>query len=328
MSRTERFYKIDQMLHEHRVVPIEAFLEALGVSRATFKRDLEYLRERLYAPIIWDREAGGYRFESVKATGPAYELPGMWFSAGDLYALLAAHKLLADIEPGILASHVAPLQARLAALLESSGHPAAEISRRVRLLSMARRQVEPRFFSDVAIALLERKRIEITAYSRARDETNRRVVSPQRLVHYRDNWYLDAFCHWRRALRSFSLDTLRAVRILRDKAREIPDQTLDAHYASAYGIFSGRPRGCAVLRFSPERARWVSAERWHPAQTGEWLDDGSYRLTVPYADERELVMDILRHGRHVEVEAPESLRQRLIEEIAAMAQAYAPSDRA
>lgn len=281
MNRTERFYKIDQMLRERRVVPIEVFLEELAVSRATFKRDIEYMRERLHAPIVWDREARGYRFETGKTTGPAYELPGLWFSAGELYALLAAQKLLADIEPGILASHVAPLQARLAALLETSGHPAAEIARRVRLLSVAKRSVEPRFFADIASALLERKRIEIDAWNRSRDEINTRIVSPQRLVHYRDNWYLDAFCHWRRALRSFGLDAIRRVKTLPQKAKEIGDETLDAHYAAAYGIFAGRPKAMAVLCFSAERARWVQAERWHKEQKAEWLPDGSYRLRVP-----------------------------------------------
>lgn len=182
MTRTERFYKIDQMLHERRMVLIEVFLEELDVSRATFQRDMKYLRDRLHAPIVWDRDAGGYRFERLKATGPAYELPGLWFSSGELYALLAAHKLLGDIAPGILASHVAPLQARLAALLESSGHSASEITQRVRLLSMAKRTMELRFFTDITIALLERKRIEIDAWNRGRNETNTRTVSPQRLM--------------------------------------------------------------------------------------------------------------------------------------------------
>ena len=100
MNRTERFYKIDQMLHERRVVPIDVFLDTLAVLRATFKRDIEYLRDRLHAPIVWDRGAGGYRFESTPAVGPAYELPGLWFSSSELYALLAAHKLRADIQPG------------------------------------------------------------------------------------------------------------------------------------------------------------------------------------------------------------------------------------
>ncbi len=322
MNRTERFYKIDLMLHERRVVPLAVFLEELEVSRATFKRDMEYLRERLNAPIVWDREARGYRFESVKTTGPAYELPGLWFSPGELYALLAAQKLLADIEPGILATHVAPLHARLAALLEASGHAASEITQRVRLLSMARRTVEPRFFTDIAMALLERKRIEIDAWNRGRNEINTRTVSPQRLIHYRDNWYLDAWCHLRQGLRSFSIDTIQRVRVLREKARNVSDKALDAHYASAYGIFSGKPKARAVLRFSPERARWVAAERWHSQQQSEWLPDGSYLLRVPYADERELLMDILRHGRHVVVEAPISLKQQVAEEVAALHALY------
>ena len=322
MNRTERFYKIDQMLHERRVVPIEVFLDELDVSRATFKRDIEYMRDRLHAPIVWNRDAGGYHFESAKTTGPAYELPGLWFSAGELYALLAAQKLLNDIEPGILATHVAPLQARLAALLQASGHPATEITRRVRLLSMAKRPVELRFFAHITIGLLERKRIEIDAWNRERDETNTRVVSPQRLVHYRDNWYLDAWCHLRDGLRSFSVDTIQRVKVLREKARDVAPSKLDSHFSSAYGIFGGHAKEWAVLRFSPERARWVQSERWHGEQQSEMLPDGSYRLKVPYADERELLMDILRHGRHVEVEAPPSLRRKAAEEVAALAVTY------
>ena len=322
MNRTERFYKIDQMLHERRVVPIEVFLEELDVSRATFKRDIEYMRDRLHAPIVWDRDAGGYHFENVNATGPSYELPGLWFSAGELYALLAAHKLLGHIEPGILASHVAPLQARLAALLEASGHSAMEITQRVRLLSMAKRTVESRFFTDITSALLERKRIEIDAWNRGRDEINTRTISPQRLIHYRDNWYLDAWCHLRNDLRSFSVDAIQRVKVLREKARNVAPAKLDEHFTSAYGIFGGQAKAWAILRFSPERARWVQSERWHSEQQAEVLPDGSYRLRVPYADARELLMDILRHGRHVEVEGPESLRRLVADEVSALTGMY------
>jgi predicted DNA-binding transcriptional regulator YafY len=322
MNRTERFYKIDQMLHERRVVTIEVFLDELDVSRATFKRDIEYMRDRLHAPIVWGRSVGGYHFENVKATGPTYELPGLWFSAGELYALLAAHKLLDDIEPGILAVHVAPLQARLAALLEASGHSATEITQRVRLLSMAKRTVESRFFTDITIALLERKRIDIDAWNRGRNEINTRTISPQRLVHYRDNWYIDAWCHLRNDLRSFSVDAIQRVKVLREKARNVASAKLDSHFTSAYGIFGGHATAWAILRFSPERARWVQSERWHCEQQDESLADGSYRLRVPYADARELLMDILRHGRHVEVEGPESLRRLVADEVSALTGMY------
>lgn len=320
---TDRIVKICRMLSlSRRAVPLQVFLDELEISRATFKRDLAFLRDRFGTPIVYDRDAGGYRFDSSSPDGSVYELPGLWFSANELYALLAAHRLLEQIEPGILADHLAPLQSRLVELLGAGGHPVQEIERRVRILSIARRRVEPRFFAHVAAALMRRNRIEIDAWNRARDEVNTRVVSPQRLVHYRDNWYLDAFCHWRGALRSFALDTLRRVRLLPQKAQEISDAQLDAHYTGAYGIFAGMPTAQAVLRFSAERARWVRAEVWHPKQQQEDLPDGGLRLTVPYADERELMMDILRHGRHVTVEAPQSLRQRMAEEVAVLAARY------
>ena len=324
MNRTERFYKIDQMLDERRLVPIGVFLEELDVSRATFKRDVEYLRDRLHAPIVWDREAGGYRFENIRADGPACELPGLWFSAGELYALLAAHKLLGDLAPGILAAQVAPLQARLAALLEASGHSAAEITQRVRLLSMAKRAVEPRFFTDIIIALLERRRITIEAWNRGRDETNRRTISPQRLVHYRDNWYLDAWCHWRDALRSFSLDAIQAVEVLTAAAIDVEDGELDEQLGAGYGIFAGDQVQWARLRFSAERVRWVAHERWHPNQRGCHDAEGRWQLDLPYADPRELVMDILRHVPDVEVMWPPELVRtvcdRLREGLAVMQQ--------
>ena len=249
-------------------------------------------------------------------------MPGLWFSAGELYALLAAHKLLGDIEPGILASHVAPLQSRLAALLEASGHSASEITQRVRLLSMAKRSVELRFFTDITIALLERKCIEIDAWNQERNETNTRTISPQRLIHYRDNWYVDAWCHLRNNLRSFAVDAIQRVKLLPEKAIDIDAAKLDAHYASADGIFSGQATHWAILRFSPERARWVQSECWHPEQQAEVMPDGSYRLRLPYADPRELLMDILRHGRHVEVEGPDALRQLVANEVVALSAMY------
>ena len=105
-------------------------------------------------------------------------------------------------------------------------------------------------------------------------------------------------------------------------AVDIGDERLDAVLGSGYGIFSGSARAWAKLRFTPERARWVSAEQWHPQQHGAFEDDGSYLLEVPYSDPRELVMDVLRHGAEVEVLAPAELREAMKRTIAAMQARY------
>ena len=93
MNRLERFYKIEQILNEQTVVSRETFLETLEVSLATFKRDLEYMRDRFHAPVVWDRDAGGYRFENSKSVGRRYELPGLWFDEKEAHALLTARLL-------------------------------------------------------------------------------------------------------------------------------------------------------------------------------------------------------------------------------------------
>lgn len=72
-------------------------------------------------------------------------------------------------------------------------------------------------------------------------------MSPQRLTHYRDNWYPDAYDQARRALRSFSVDRILKARVLGRPAVDIADARLDAHFATAYGIFAGRPKHKALL---------------------------------------------------------------------------------
>jgi predicted DNA-binding transcriptional regulator YafY len=316
MDRSERFHKIIRLLKDRRVVSRDAFLEALGVSRATFKRDLEYLRDRMHAPILWDAEAGGYRLAAESGEPQNYELPGLWLNAGELYALLVMEQLLEGLQPGLLGPHVRPLRDRIRRLIEVGEHSAEEVGRRIRVLEVGNRPVEPECFQALASAVLSRRRLRIRHYNRVRGETSERVVSPQRLVHYRDNWYLDAWCHERQALRTFSADVIETAEILERGAREISEAKLDRHLGSGFGIFSGARTELAVLQFTSARARWISRETWHPEQEGQFQLDGSYLLKVPYSDPRELVMDILKYGPDVEVLAPASLAELVVGRLA------------
>jgi len=310
MNPLERFYVIDNLLQGGKVVPRATILDRLEVSLATFKRDLEYMRDRFNAPIVWDREAGGYRYEAVRAGGRKFELPGLWFSEREAYALATMRHLLASLDPGgLIGPQLAPLQARLDAILGAGAASAAEINRRIRIISIGSRRLELEHFSTVGAALIRRRRLRIAYRARSTGEATEREVSPQRLVHYRDNWYLDAWCHLRQGLRSFAVDAIASAELVDRPAREVAEKTLDAWVDAGYGIFSGEDVRWAKLRFSPARARWVATEAWHPQQRGAFDGEGRYVLELPYADDRELTLDILRHGAEVEVLAPPELRR-------------------
>ncbi len=320
MSGIERLYKICRRLQSARQ-PIKAssLCAEFEVDRSTIMRDIALLRDRLNAPIRSSRNPGGFYFDP---DAPKFELPGIWFSANEARTLVTLSHLIHTLEPSVLKDHLRPVEARIGKFLANKDKTLAEVKRRIRVLSMAKRDYNPDNFELITHALLDRWRLDIEHYHRGRDEVTQRQVSPQRLVHYRDNWYLDTFDHFRKELRTFSLDTLRKVNVTHLRAENISDKELDKALGNSYGIFSGEPHAQAVLRFDAYRARWVAQESWHPDQLGRYLDDGRYELRIPYSDDRELIMDILKYGADVEVLAPQSLRGRVQEALSAAMEKY------
>lgn len=308
MNLFERIYALHNILDAARLPVPHSRLEAeLECSRATVTRVIRRMRLYFNAPIEYDREHNGYYYAETERP---FSPPGLWFSEKEVLALLTLQKLLDEVQPGLLSDTLAPLRRRLEALRGNPGAGGTELNRRVRILSMAARPAGPHF-RTVAGALLRRHRLRLRYHDRSRDWSSDRIVSPQRLTYYRDNWYLDAWCHGVHALRVFSLDRIRVAEELDELARDVSEMELDVELASGYGIFAGRPSDTAVLRFTQKRARWIADERWHPEQQSAWLKDGRFELRVPYAQPEELILDILRYGPDVEVAAPPSLRREV-----------------
>lgn len=309
MDKMERFFKIDQILKSSRYsVPKTRFLEELEVSLATWKRDLEYLRDRMHAPIEYDPKTKGYQYTEDSN----FELPGLWMNQGEIHALLTMQHLVENLQPGMLDDHIKPLIERITSLIEIGDHSSSEVNKRIRILSMASRPFDSSYFEMISSAVLSRKRLKITYYDRANDVETEREISPQRLIHYRENWYMDAWCHLRDGLRTFAVESIRKAEALSDEAKNIPEKTLDGELGSGYGIFTGSKTQNTTLRFSPRTARWISNEQWHPEQVGEYDKDGYYILSFPFSDDRELIQDVLKYGANVEVLKPAELKKRVI----------------
>lgn len=309
MDRTERFYKIQALLKRPRGTTMRELQDALGVSRSTLCRDLDYLRDRLGVPIAWNPRLQVYRLDGASGD---QELPGIWFSEREIHALLSMVELINQLEPaGLLAPRIGPLQERLNKLLEEGTGSAMEAVKRIRILPMAQRPVESELFQTLVDALIHRKRLRIRHLGRRTGQITERDVSPQRLVYYRDNWYLDGFCHLRDDLRSFALDVIQHADYSEKAAVSVDEQTLKVFFEDSYGIFNGKPDKVAQLKFTPFRAQWVAKEVWHPQQIGQYLPDGSYQLEIPYRVDTELIREILKEAAEVEVMAPDSLRQQV-----------------
>lgn len=316
MSQTERIHQIVHLLESsRRPVPIARLLSELEVSRATFKRDIEYLRDRLGAPIEWQRggagQPGGYVLRGDNAQArQAFGIRGLWFNQSEIYALLMMHQLAGSMEPGLVTAQSQALLTRITHLLGTADDDPETVMSYIRILHSATKRRASAGFEVIARATVRRRRLRILYYTRSRDVTGERTVSPQRLLHYRENWYLLAWCHDARDLRLFALDAIRHAELMRETARAVANRRLDDAMGSGFGIFGGRARQRARLRFSPTAARWIADEVWHPQQKISW--DGDHLiLDVPYAQTRELAMEVLRHGQDVEVLSPQDLRDEI-----------------
>ncbi|WP_329741979.1 YafY family protein [Dyella sp. A6] len=311
MDRYERILTLHRVLKSaHYPVPLPKLMDELECSRATLYRDIAFLRDALGAPIeSASGEHAAFRYEL--RDGERFELPGLWLTSDELAALLALNELIGRSGPGVLAGALAPFKARIEHLLSDQGSGKALPIERIRVIPWGERQLDQHVFRVVAGAVLERRQLRFRYRARTTNSDSRRTVSPQRLTHYRDNWYLDVWDHDREALRSFAVDRIAEPQALDTAATDVAEAQLNDTLASSYGIFAGAPKAWATIRFSAHAARWVADEHWHSQQKGSWLPDGRYELQLPYSNSKELLMDVLKYGPDAEIVAPLPLREEM-----------------
>lgn len=314
MDKFDRFQMAHRIFSSHRFpVPLATFAERMECSSKTVQRTFGRMRDIFDAPIEYCPQRKGWYY--AHKPGELFEFPGLWLTAQELQSLALLLHLLEDVGKGLLNEELAHMERHIHKLLQRRDIPAHEFAKRIKVLPIGNRNTSSHTFSAVGEAILKRRQIAIR-YKDFKQRQTRRTISPQTLVYYRENWYLDAWCHLRKDLRTFSLARITRLDKLETPAENIPEDTLKAYFTSSYGLFAGEAKHIARLRFLPAVAHEIAAQNWHPAQEGCWQNN-DYILSLPYSDHRELVGDILRHMPNVIVEEPESLRDELLKRLQA-----------
>jgi len=304
MDRIQRIHALHRILKAHkRPVSRQVLQQELECSRATLTRILAEMRDILGAPIVYDRTQQGYHYDPTSA---AFELPGLWFNQSELLALLASVELLSSAQPGLFSRDITDTVQRLHKLLSVAGLNAQQVSQAVRIQPLRGRPAPHEVFQVLLQAILHGQQVELH-YQRPGDPNpSPRPVHPWRLLRYRDAWYLVAWCDQAHDTRRFALDRIHKATPLATAARPVDATLLDQLLEESFGIFHGLPTATAQLAFTGPTAHYVAAEIWHPNQSGRW-ENGTYFLDVPYADPRELLLEVLRHIPHVQVLGPQDL---------------------
>jgi len=242
-DRFQRFHRI--LATRRRPIPLVELANELECSSKTAQRTIEQMRDYWQAPIEYSREHRGYYYSDDKFT-----LPGLWLTTGELQSLTFLLSVVEEIDEGLLHEEVSTVMTRLRTLLAARNIDDAEPARRVRILPLGKRYIPGRTFLAVGAAILSRKRLWIR-YCDYQGLTTEREVSPQTLVHYRENWYLDAWCHLRQDLRTFSLSRMLAVELRNEKPLDIDQGKLREHFTRSYGLESLQSFSRGILSVTP-----------------------------------------------------------------------------
>lgn len=318
MEASTRLVRLHEAL-KSRQSPVSAAMlqEMLGCSRTTVHRLAKKLRDELGAPLQLIADEG-YAYGAGRES---YELPGLWLTADDLASLRIVDAFLEPMEHGVLQAQVRLLRAQVDVLLEQAmadeSVSSDQLRSRLDVVPPKFSVDRPEIFASVFEATMRKLRLRFADYARRRGEPHLREISPLKLVHYRENWFLLGFCHDNGDTGLFSLARLHHVTVLPTAA----DLSHGGETAELGPSSSGR-RQQARLRFSPQAAATVAGKIWHPEQVGQFATDGSYELRLPFVHVQDVLPAILEHGAAVVVEGPKVLRSRVMKALTAAIKRY------
>ncbi|MFH1704169.1 MAG: WYL domain-containing protein [Nitrospirota bacterium] len=305
----ERFVWFDNKVKSGKYPNATSLSSQFEISVKTAQRDIEFMRDRLNCPLAYDQSRKGYYYEDN-----TFSLPMVYLSSEELASLLIARKFLKDISGGYVGKEISTVIEKITAILKK--HVAEEnlIDDTLSFQLIEYSPAPEEIFKAVLEGCLKRKSLSFTYRSLTRDDKTTRTVDPYHLLNYMGTWHLIAYCHLRYGLRNFVFGRMSDLKILENTFAIPKGFNIHEHLQSAFGIYKGIQTKEVSLKFSPEKARWITGQVWHKDQKTKVLKDGSLELSFPVADFAEIKMEILKHGSGVEVMRPKALRELIEEE--------------
>ena len=311
MSLLERVFYFHQEVLKGTYPNSRTLTDQFELSAATAKRDITYLRDRLLAPLVFDRDHNGYYYSEKSFALPFEESPKI------VFLLTMLNKFAGEAGLGDL-SEVKQLEDRLSSMLSNDY---GKLIDRVYCEWIETESISHRIFEVITEGVVHDKVLQLE-YRSLKGESSSRLVAPRRIINYQGRGYLLGYCQLRKANRLFHIARVHAVK---NTGKSIPpsmghdEQNL---LEQSFGIFTGKPFCQAEILFTSTAAALIRNQHWHRDQQIEEVEDGVL-LSVPVSDYREITMKILQYGKMAKVVKPAELKRLVQDEISAMVEIYA-----
>jgi proteasome accessory factor B len=275
----------------------------LEVSTKSIQRDLEFMRDRLQLPLEFDRHRAGYFYTEEVNAFPAGQI-----TEGELFALIVAEKALQQYRG---TSFEKPLLSAIRkmeqSLPDTISLDLADIDRTISFRTRAEPILNLKTFDALARATAGRRQLELTYRKPGQRQTESRVVDPYHLANINGEWFLFAFDHLRKDIRTFVPARIKSIRQTGKTFQRIQKFSLERRLRDSFGVQSGQGSFEVVIRFNEQVADYIREKKWHDSQQLSELRDGGVELRLQLSGLAEIERWVLSWGGAATVVRPPEL---------------------
>jgi len=295
----ERMLRIHQALQAGGFPNASKLARAVDVSTKTIHRDIEFMRNRLNLPVEFAARSNGYFYN-----GEVSGFPTMQITEGEIFALVVAEKALQQYRG---TSFEKPLLSAIKkmeqALPDTISLNLADIERTISFRTRAEPILNLEIFDALAKAVAQRQQLELH-YRKPGQPAEKRLVDAYHLANINGEWYLFAYDHARKDLRTFVPARIQPT----GKNFERPQRfSLEKRLRGSFGVHAGAGEFDVVIRFNPRAADYIREKKWHPSQTLRDLKNGGAELKMKLSSLAEVQRWVLSWGGDAKVLKPKAL---------------------
>ncbi|HTV75612.1 MAG TPA: WYL domain-containing protein [Candidatus Baltobacteraceae bacterium] len=301
----ERMLRIHQAISSGKFPNASTLAREIEVSTKSIHRDIEFMRDRLNLPVEFNSVRNGYFYtEEVSA------FPTMQITEGELFALVVAEKALQQYRG---TSFEKPLLSAIKkmeqALPDTISLNLADIEQTISFRTRAEQILDLEIFDVLAKAAARRQQIELAYRKPGQTKSEPRLVDPYHLANINGEWYLFAYDHARKDIRTFAPARIKSVKQT-DKTFARPEKfSLEKRLRDSFGVHSGEGQHEVVIRFNARAADYVREKKWHESQQLRELKGGGVELKLKLSSLLEIERWVLSWGGDAKVLKPRELAE-------------------
>jgi len=247
---------LERMLRIHQAIQSGAWPNAsqlafeLEVSSKSIHRDLDFMRDRLQLPLQYDPRRSGYYY-----TEEVHAFPTVQITEGELFALVVAERALQQYRG---TSFEKPLLSAIKKMQQSLPNTIsldlADIERTISFRTRAEPVLDLPIFETLAKATTARQQLELSYRKAGHQQTEQRLVDPYHLANINGEWFLFAYDHLRKDIRTFVPARIKSIKRTGKTFVRTQKFSLDQRLRDSFGVQSGQGKFHVIIRFNEQVA--------------------------------------------------------------------------